>query len=178
MILNGQGVDIRSLFFQTPDGIANQSCFESLGFYRAIKKIDRAYGYPVVLILWHVIGNESCLNVAETMYKDAAGVMLCYDIDNLKSFECIARWLRNMHEYRSVNANHDQLNTIKVLVGIKSSVVGDEKSVLLARGEALARKYDIPFREIALGDNVFADTVLEEMLALLEERNSAQPKSH
>ena len=44
-------------------------------------------------------GQERFHNITTSYYRGAMGIMLVYDITNTKSFDNIAKWLRNIDEH-------------------------------------------------------------------------------
>merc|ERR1719190_200320 len=57
----------------------------------------------VKLQIWDTAGQERFHNITTSYYRGAMGIMLVYDITNAKSFDNIAKWLRNIDEH----ANED-----------------------------------------------------------------------
>lgn len=56
--------------------------------------------FPVTkkLQIWDTAGQERFNTITTSYYRGAMGIMLVYDITNRKSFESIAKWLRNIDE--------------------------------------------------------------------------------
>ena len=46
-----------------------------------------------------VVGQERFHTITTSYYRGAMGIMLVYDITNAKSFDNIAKWLRNIDEH-------------------------------------------------------------------------------
>ena len=67
------------------------------------------------------------------------GIMLVYDITNAKSFDNIAKWLRNIDEH----ANED---VERMILGNKCDME-DKRVVSKERGEEIAREHNIKFLE-------------------------------
>ena len=67
------------------------------------------------------------------------GIMLVYDITNAKSFDNIAKWLRNIDEH----ANED---VERMILGNKCDME-DRRVVSKERGEEIAREHNIKFLE-------------------------------
>jgi Ras-related protein Rab-10 len=45
------------------------------------------------------LGQERFHTITTSYYRGAMGIMLVYDITNAKSFDNIAKWLRNIDEH-------------------------------------------------------------------------------
>ena len=67
------------------------------------------------------------------------GIMLVYDITNAKSFDNIAKWLRNIDEH----ANED---VERMILGNKCDME-DKRVVSKERGDAIAKEHNIKFLE-------------------------------
>ncbi|XP_013793620.1 ras-related protein Rab-10-like [Limulus polyphemus] len=93
------------------------------------------------------------------------GIMLVYDITNPKSFDNIAKWLRNIDEH----ANED---VEKMILGNKCDV-SDKRMISKERGDAIAREHGIRFLETSAKANVnierafleLTDAILSKQLA-------------
>jgi len=76
------------------------------------------------------------------------GIMLVYDITNMKSFENIKNWIRNIEEHASGDVE-------KMILGNKKDM--EEKRVVAEeKGQMLAMEYNIKFLETSAkeGDNI------------------------
>jgi small GTP-binding protein len=51
------------------------------------------------LQIWDTAGQERFHTITTSYYRGAMGIMLVYDITNAKSFDNIAKWLRNIQEH-------------------------------------------------------------------------------
>ena len=49
--------------------------------------------------IWDTAGQERFHTITTSYYRGAMGIMLVYDITNAKSFDNIAKWLRNIQEH-------------------------------------------------------------------------------
>jgi small GTP-binding protein len=52
----------------------------------------------IKLQIWDTAGQERFNNITESYYRTAKGVFFVYDITSGKSFDNIARWLRNLEQ--------------------------------------------------------------------------------
>ena len=77
--------------------------------------------------------------ITTSYYRGAMGIMLVYDITNAKSFDNIAKWLRNIDEH----ANED---VERMILGNKCDME-DKRVVTKERGEEIAREHNIKFLE-------------------------------
>lgn len=81
--------------------------------------------------------------------------MLVYDITNAKTFDNIAKWLRNIDEH----ANED---VEKMILGNKCDM--DSKRVVSKeRGEAIAKEHGIRFLETSAKANINIDAAFTQL---------------
>ena len=51
------------------------------------------------IVLWDTAGQERYRSLAPTFYKQAHGVVVCFDLTSRKSFEAVtANWINSIHE--------------------------------------------------------------------------------
>jgi small GTP-binding protein len=92
--------------------------------------------------------------VTESYYRRANGIAVVYDISDRKSFDEVEHW---MSEIKSTDA-------CRLLVGAKADLA-HKRAVKAEEGEAMARKYGIPFLETSAKESIN----VEEMFAILAE---------
>jgi Ras-related protein Rab-10 len=93
------------------------------------------------------------------------GILLVYDVTNPKSFDNIAKWLRNIDEH----ANED---VEKMILGNKCDM--DEKRVITKeRGEAIAREHNIRFLETSAKANINIDRVFVDLAEAILDKQAA-----
>ena len=90
--------------------------------------------------------------ITTSYYRGAMGIMLVYDITNAKSFDNIAKWLRNIDEH----ANED---VERMILGNKCDME-DKRVVSKERGEEIAREHNIKFLETSAKVSVPCPSVL------------------
>ena len=68
----------------------------------AVKKLVEMFVLKLLVIYTNIIlllGQERFHNITTSYYRGAMGIMLVYDITNAKSFDNIAKWLRNIDDH-------------------------------------------------------------------------------
>lgn len=102
----------------------------------------------VKLQLWDTAGQERFRCITNVYYRGAHGVMLCYDITDMQSFDQLEEWLMEINNTsNSSNSNNScNNNIIKLVVGNKSDLE-DERQVSTDMGESFALKNDCEFIE-------------------------------
>lgn len=98
-------------------------------------------GKKIKLQIWDTAGQERFHTITTSYYRGAMGIMLVYDITNAKSFDNIAKWLRNIDEHASEDV-------VKMILGNKCDM-SDRRVVSRERGEKIAQDHGIRY---VLGD--------------------------
>ncbi|CAF3975675.1 unnamed protein product, partial [Rotaria sp. Silwood2] len=110
-------------------------------------------------------------------YRDAAGVLIVYDVTNAESFSRIRRWIEEINKYCDGNIP-------KVLIGNKDDIVpidsiSTNKAVLTTDAEQYAHEMNLPFFETSAKDN---KNVTEAFYAItrlaLHQRLQTRNKTH
>ncbi|EFO18415.1 RAB-10 protein [Loa loa] len=112
-------------------------------------------GKKIKLQIWDTAGQERFHTITTSYYRGAMGIMLVYDITNAKSFDNIAKWLRNIDEHASEDVE-------KMLLGNKCDM-GERRVVSRERGEKIACDHGIRFLETSAKANIQIDKAFYDL---------------
>jgi Ras-related protein Rab-1A len=93
----------------------------------------------VKLQVWDTAGQETFRTITSNYYRGAHGILLVYDVTDRNSFTAIQRWLDEVKQYASEDAD-------KQLVGNKIDME-ERRQVSSEEGERLASERNMPFLE-------------------------------
>ena len=103
--------------------------------------------------LWDTAGQDKFRAITRNYYKGARGIILIYDVTNIKSFENIKKWITEIKEEISDNVS---------IILIANKIDNEpERKVSKEQGEKLAKEFDIAFFEtsaktgIGINESVF-----------------------
>jgi len=97
LLIGDSGVGKTCILFRFSDDSFTSTFISTIGIDFKIKTIDFK-GKRIKLQIWDTAGQERFNTITTSYYRGAMGLMLVYDITNRKSFESIAKWLRNIDE--------------------------------------------------------------------------------
>ncbi|CAF0732644.1 unnamed protein product [Didymodactylos carnosus] len=116
--------------------------------------------YQCKVQIWDTAGQERFRVITTTYYRDAAGVLIVYDVTNGDTFSKVRRWTDEINKYCD--------ETIaKVLVGNKDDDdVSSNKVVLTDDAQQYSRQMNLPFFETSARDNKNVDKAFYEVTRL------------
>merc|ERR1712098_746009 len=123
-------------------------------------------GKKIKLQIWDTAGQERFHTITTSYYRGAMGIMLVYDITNAKSFDNIAKWLRNIDEH----ANED---VERMILGNKCDME-DKRVIPKERGDAIAKEHNIKFLETSAKTNVNIDRAFIELSESILDKSNVQ----
>ena len=107
----------------------------------------------VKIQLWDTAGQDKFRAITRNYYKGARGIILIYDVTNIKSYENIKKWINEIKDEISDNVS---------IVLIANKIDNEkERKISKEQGEALAHDYNVPFFEtsaktgIGVNESVF-----------------------
>jgi len=164
LLIGDSGVGKTCILFRFSDDAFNTTFISTIGIDFKIKTIELK-GKKIKLQIWDTAGQERFHTITTSYYRGAMGIMLVYDITNLKSFENIAKWLRNIDEH----ANED---VEKMILGNKCDME-DNRQVPKERGDVIALEHGIKFMETSAKNNINIDRAFQELAeAILNKQSS------
>lgn len=174
LLIGDSGVGKTCILFRFSDDAFNTTFISTIGIDFKIKTIELR-GKKIKLQIWDTAGQERFHTITTSYYRGAMGIMLVYDITNSKSFDNIAKWLRNIQEH----ANDD---VEKMILGNKCDME-DKRVIPKERGEAIARENGIRFLETSAKTNVniekafidLSESILEKTVDVQEPRQNLPP---
>jgi len=107
--------------------------------------------------VWDTAGQERYRVVTSAYYRDAAGVLLVYDITDYKSFTDVEVWVKELCEYTDLKALE------LVLLGNKSDRA-EERQVSADKGQKLAQQYGCGFLETSAKTSANIETAFLTLL--------------
>lgn len=170
VMLGDSGVGKTSLVARltNPDRPMNHDISATMGIEFDTQMLDTPQG-KVKAQIWDTAGQERFARVLlPTYFRKAKGVILVYDITNLKSFESLGeRWMTQLNDH----ASSDDL--AKLLVGNKSDL-DVSREVSVEKAQAFCQEYNMTMLETSAksGDNVLQ--AFEQLIGLVHDRALSQ----
>jgi len=145
LLIGDSGVGKTCLLFRFSDDAFNTTFISTIGIDFKIKTVE-IDGKKIKLQIWDTAGQERFHTITTSYYRGAMGIMLVYDITQEKTFDNIAKWLRNIDEHASEGVD-------RMILGNKCDME-DKRMVNHERGEGIAREHGIKFYETSAKENV------------------------
>lgn len=125
-------------------------------------------GKKVKLQIWDTAGQERFKSVSKAYYRGAVGVLLVFDLTEMKTFEDLDTWLVDVH-------NLCDSNVVIQLIGNKSDLVS-KREVSAEKAEAYAEKNKLLYIETsALNGNNIEDAFQRVALAIMKTDAKSPP---
>ncbi|XP_062548994.1 ras-related protein Rab-35-like [Armigeres subalbatus] len=95
LIIGDSGVGKSSLLLRYADNIFPQQHQITIGVDFKIRTLT-IHGERVKLQIWDTAGQERFRLITNSYYRGAHGVVIMYDVTNMRSFQHVKRWLREV----------------------------------------------------------------------------------
>lgn len=105
----------------------------TVGAFFVTKRIQSSDGVPTKVQIWDTAGADNFRAMAPMFYKNAAAVIVCYDVTRRESFEGMRGWLDEVR--RKVKVGEDVVVAIAALKTDLLHVTGDGASNLVPERE-------------------------------------------
>ena len=147
LILGSSGVGKTALLKRLVEDTFTEVSLATIGveFDSAVGVVDNRKGK---LQIWDTAGQERFRSIAKAYYRNAAGVIVVYDLTDRKSFDELNSWMTDIHALCDANS-------VVQLIGNKADM-SHRRVVSVAEAEQFASRHHIKYLETSakLGANV------------------------
>lgn len=94
VMLGDTNVGKTSLVLRFAEGYYRESSRSpTVGAFFITKRVQTDAGITCKVQIWDTAGQSQFRKMAPMYYKTAAAAVLCYDVSNMNSFDCVKQWL-------------------------------------------------------------------------------------
>jgi Ras-related protein Rab-10 len=165
LLIGDSGVGKTCILFRFSEDAFNTTFISTIGIDFKIKTIELK-GKKIKLQIWDTAGQERFHNITTSYYRGAMGIMLVYDITNAKSFDNIAKWLRNIDDH----ANED---VERMILGNKCDM-DDKRVISYERGQSIAKEHKLRFLETSAKTNINVETAFIQLAESILDKTNIQ----
>jgi small GTP-binding protein len=163
LLIGDSGVGKSSLLIRYSENTFTDNFSSTIGIDFRIKTID-VNDKRIKLQIWDTSGLERFKTVTGAYYRNVMGIFLVYDVSNIKSFQNINNWLKNVKK----NASDE-----KCLMLIGNKCDKEEREVSFEIGKQLADELNIKFIETSAKSTINIDEIFTEMaINIIENMNN------
>jgi len=156
LIIGDSGVGKTSLVCKLVDDQFQETFISTIGVDFKIKDL-LVDGNAVRLYIWDTAGQERFRSLTSYYYRNAHGIMICFDVCDLNSFENTGRWIEEMGKMTNGNVKARVL-----LVGTKCDLYS-KRMVDGAIAREFADRNNMGFMETSATDSRSVAETFEEL---------------
>eukprot|EP00929_Paragymnodinium_shiwhaense_P096734 TRINITY_DN58431_c0_g1_i1.p1 TRINITY_DN58431_c0_g1~~TRINITY_DN58431_c0_g1_i1.p1 ORF type:complete len:211 (+),score=37.79 TRINITY_DN58431_c0_g1_i1:106-738(+) len=160
LTVGNSGVGKTCLLLRYADGSFSTTFITTIGIDFKINTIDLD-GKRVKLQIWDTAGQERFRTITKSYFRGAQGILLVYDVTDRSSFNSVETWVEDIEKNADRHVN-------KILIGNKCDM--DDRAVSTAEGEALARRFKMPFFETSAKKNINVDEAFRKIASMVVDR--------
>ena len=131
--------------FNRGDFLVNHLATIAIDFKMKIFEVDNV---KLKMQIWDTAGQERFNTLTSGFFKAAHGIMVCYAINDEKSFESVNKWMLQIKNLAPTD--------VKVMLLGNKSDLTNERVISTERGKEMADKFGVGFLETSAfnGDNI------------------------
>ncbi|OCT94407.1 ras-related protein Rab-39B [Xenopus laevis] len=151
LLLGDSGVGKTSLLHRYTDGQFTDTTTETVGVDFCCREEEPEPGVKVRLQFWDTAGQERYRAVTRSYYRNAAGVLLLFDLSTRQSFDNVTEW------HKEVTERTQAKPMVFMLLGAKNDLK-QKRTVSQEEAQRLAENLGAPYLETSArtGSNVSA----------------------
>ncbi|KAJ9095862.1 GTP-binding protein [Naganishia cerealis] len=162
LLVGDSGVGKSCLLLRFVEDKFNPSFITTIGIDFKIRTIE-SKGKKIKLQVWDTAGQERFRTITTAYYRGAMGIVLIYDVTDLRSFENVETWYQTVTQHANEDAQI-------FLVGNKCDD-DSSRQVSTEEGQQLAAKLNVPFLEASAKSNHNVDSIFYELAGLIQEKH-------
>lgn len=162
LLVGDSGVGKSCLLLRFVEDKFNPSFITTIGIDFKIRTIE-SKGKKIKLQVWDTAGQERFRTITTAYYRGAMGIVLIYDVTDLRSFENVETWYLTVTQHANEDAQI-------FLVGNKCDD-DSSRQVSTEEGQQLAAKLNVPFLEASAKSNHNVDSIFYELAGLIQEKH-------
>lgn len=145
LLIGDSGVGKTSILFKFSEDTFSPAFISTIGIDFKIRTIE-VDGKKIKLQVWDTAGQERFRTITTAYYRGAMGIMLVYDVSNMRSYESMINWIRNIE----MHATQD----VELMILGNKCDVADKRQVTREKGEQLALQHGVKFMETSAKANI------------------------
>ncbi|KAM3146598.1 hypothetical protein pb186bvf_001128 [Paramecium bursaria] len=132
-------------------------------------KIIYLDGQNVRLQIWDTAGQERFKSLIPTYVKDSKAAVLCYNVENLQSFENIKKWLSIVRE--------EQGYDVQIILVANKIDVGQNRAVPLDQGVQFALNNNMLYYECSAKEGINIQQLFKDIAIKLSSDQTRNPQA-
>lgn len=144
-----------SILYKYTQGLFTNQHLATVGL-EFFTKEETINGKLIRVKIWDTAGQEQYKSLTKNFYRNADGVIICYDVSDRTTFDRVQEWVQSIEDYTS-----NERNIQKILVGNKVDL---PRQVLTEEGQSLAAQYNIPFFEVSAKENIGIENFMKKII--------------
>ena len=138
------------------DDTFQDAYLSTIGFDFKYKYVTLKNGKEMKVQIWDTAGQERVRSIAKSYYKGAQGIILIYDVTDVRSFKNIKNWLSQIKEEAS--------SKICIVLVANKIDCSEKRKVSEEEGQKLADDLDLKIFEASAKDNINVSEAFQEVV--------------
>ena len=156
LLIGDSGVGKSCMLMRFIDDNFSPSFITTIGIDYKIKTIVLD-GKKIKLQIWDTAGQERFRTITRAYYRGAMGILLVYDVSNIKTLNNIKNWIKNIEEYAEETVTTN-------LIGNKCDL---PREVTEKQGRELAEEHKIDFFETSAKSDTNVDDAFISIVSIV-----------
>ena len=159
LIVGELGVGKSNFIYRYVEDKFSSTNLSTVGFDSNNKLLN--YGNNKITVqLWDSAGQAMYQSITKNLFNRVQGIIILYDITNIKSFECVENWINLIEE--------ENKRLIYIIVGNKCDL-NDSRQISISEGKKIGQKYRTNFFEASAKMNInVVESVNDLVLKILD----------